>query len=204
MIEIDLKRSQVSIVDAHQRGFELQDTVQILGIVDFDERLHAEFARVEIKVSQVAVVEALGDQQNAVGSGGASLGHLIAVDEEVFPQHRDLHHLPHGEQIVEMPLKEMFVGQHTQACGPVLLVGEGDLYRIEVGTNDASRGRGFLHFSDQRQIGLRPQSRHEIAHGWRVGQPVLNRLHRTKPLRLGDLTPFVVDDPSKNIVGGKR
>ncbi len=55
VVQICDKCSQVAVVDADEGGFQLQYSVQVFGIVDLDQRLHAEFAGVEIQVAQVAI-----------------------------------------------------------------------------------------------------------------------------------------------------
>ena len=163
VIKIDDKCAEVTIVDADQRRIELEDTVEILGILDFDERLHPEFTGVIVKVAQVAVIQALGDQQDAVGSRGTGLDHLITINDEVLSQDGDRHGLSHGPQKIEMPLKEVFVCQNAETRGAMSLVGERNLHGIEISPDDPSGRRRLLDLGNQRHVGLGPQRRHKIA-----------------------------------------
>ncbi len=88
--QIGDKCPQVAVVDSDQGGSSFSGRGRDFRGRKFQSTIPCEFAGVEIQVAQVAVVQAFGDQQDAVGTGSASLDHLIAVDDEIFPQHRDL------------------------------------------------------------------------------------------------------------------
>ena len=115
VFQVSHERSEVSIVDADERCFELQDSVEVLGIVDFNQAFHAEFGRVEVEVAHRAVVEAFGDQQNAVRSGGSGFGNLVAVQDEIFPHHRYFDRVANGGQVFQLTLEVRLVREATDA-----------------------------------------------------------------------------------------
>src|SRR4030095_12350000 len=102
-----------------------------------------------MQFAEVAVVEALGDQEHCVGARGPGLEELVRIQNEVFAEDGNLDCGANLPQVVETPLKVLLVGQNAKATGPGSLVDAGDLDRIKVGPNDPLAGAGFLDFGDE-------------------------------------------------------
>jgi hypothetical protein len=81
----------------------------------FNQRVHPKTVCVTVQVVKLSVIQTFGDQQHAVGTSDTRFRNLITVDDEFFPHHRNANDLADVMQIVQMPLKEVFVGQHAQA-----------------------------------------------------------------------------------------
>ena len=78
---------KIAVVDADQRGAGVEHALQILRLVQLHQRRHAQLARLVEQLPQIAVVEALGDQQHRVGPGRAGFDQLIRVENEILAQH---------------------------------------------------------------------------------------------------------------------
>ena len=87
--QVGHERPQIAIVDSHQRGADFQYPIEIVRIIDFDQRFHPQLAGVEIEIAQPAVIEAFGDQQDAIGAGEAGFQDLISLEQKIFPQDRN-------------------------------------------------------------------------------------------------------------------
>ena len=59
----------------------------------------------------MAVVEAFGDQEHGVGAVGPGLEHLVAIDDELLPQHRQRHGDPRAFEIDEAAAEPRAVGE---------------------------------------------------------------------------------------------
>ncbi len=57
-------------------------------------------------------VQRRGDEQDAVGTQNPRLDELVLVDHEVLAQHRQVHGVACGAQVVVVALEVTFVGQH--------------------------------------------------------------------------------------------
>jgi hypothetical protein len=87
-LQADLEAAQVAVVDADQRGSQLQREVEFAAIMDFDEYRHAERVGDGLEVAQRRQIECRDDQQYGVGTHGAGLMDLVRVHQEVLAQHR--------------------------------------------------------------------------------------------------------------------
>jgi arabinofuranan 3-O-arabinosyltransferase len=167
------ERPQVAIVDADQPGAALQDARQLLGVVKLDERIHAQRASLGKQSRQVAIAEDLGNQEDCIGAGHAGLQELIAIEDEVLAEDRQVDGSADRGEILQSPLKERLIGQHADAGGPMSGVRPGDGDRIEIRAQHACRRRRFLDFRDDAD---RPRAFERCA-DWpgrgRVGEPTL-------------------------------
>ena len=83
--------------------------------MDFGEHVHAEFVRRLGQVARRGIVDRRHDDEDAIGTKGARLHHLIGVDHEVLAQHGEEGRLARGGQIIGASLKRRPVGQHREA-----------------------------------------------------------------------------------------
>ena len=110
--EIGPKRCQVPVVHADQRHAQRQGTLELLGVVDLDERGHPEPDRQPTQVDDLRISQDPHDQQHCVRSRTACLVHLERVDHEVLPQHRQIDRRANGDQIRQRASEIPLVRQH--------------------------------------------------------------------------------------------
>ena len=96
------------------------------------------------------VVERCHDDQDAVGAVGARFDHLVGVVHEILAQHRQAGGRAGRHHEIEMALKRRRVGQHRKTRSAAGFIGACKCRRVEVGADQALRGRSLLYFGDQR------------------------------------------------------
>ena len=75
--DISLHRAKIAIVDPKERVARVREpnmidhAVQVGGIVNFEQRGHPEFDRKDLEIDDLALREALGDEEDRVGADGA-------------------------------------------------------------------------------------------------------------------------------------
>ena len=144
------KAAQVAVVDAQQRRLQLQRAVQLGAVMHLDQHAHAVRERHRLQIGHLRVVQAGGDQQDAVRAHRARLKDLVLVDHEVLAQHRQRAGGTRLLQILGAALEVLQVGQHAQAGRAVARVARGDLGRAEVGADHALARAGLLDLGDHR------------------------------------------------------
>ena len=131
-LQRDLERAQVAVVDAEQRRPQAQRAVEFAAVVHFHQHRQAERQRGGLQVRQLRIVEAGGDQQDAVGPQRTRLDDLVFVDHEILAQHRQRAGGTRLLQVGGRALEEARVGEHAQAGRTAGLVAGGDLGRHEM------------------------------------------------------------------------
>ena len=86
--ERGLERLQVAIVDADEFRFQAKRPLQLLVIVDFDQRVHAEREGRGFELGGAGIIDRGHDDEDAIGAISARLRHLIGVVHEILAQHR--------------------------------------------------------------------------------------------------------------------
>ena len=66
--QIRLERAQIAVIDSNERRTRLQYPLAMIGLVKFDQWRHAELDRFVKQLSQLAIVQTLGDQQDRIGA----------------------------------------------------------------------------------------------------------------------------------------
>jgi hypothetical protein len=82
--------------------------------VGFDQRFDADRARSAEKRRDLGIGERRDDEQDGVGSGRACLDDLVAIDDEVLAQDRQLAGRAGRAQIVEASAEERAVGEDRE------------------------------------------------------------------------------------------
>ena len=122
--DVHLHRRQVAVVDPQDAVALLRepdqaaDRQQRIHVVDLQQHGHAQLARGDHQVHQVARRQRLGDQQDRVGPGGPRLVHLPQIDDEVLAQHRQRHRLLDLCDVFEPALEVLLVGQDADRRRP--------------------------------------------------------------------------------------
>ena len=86
-------------------------------VVHLDQHGQAELAGLVVQPAQGVVVERGDDEQRQVGAGGAGLDQLVAGDDEVLAQHRDVDGGADGAQVVEAAAEAALLGEHADRGG---------------------------------------------------------------------------------------
>jgi hypothetical protein len=129
---------QVAVVNSKQFRARGQHAWNIFKVVQFDECVHAKTLSVPVQVVQLHIIQALGNQQHTVRTSDTRFGDLIAINHEFFAHHGDPHDLPNVAQIVEVPLEEVFIGEHAQARGSGNFVLPSDRDGVKIWANQPS------------------------------------------------------------------
>src|SRR5688572_6403406 len=87
-VQRDREITQVAVVDADQRRTQLQRTVELDGVVHFDEDIEPVTDRGILQVAESRIVQRRDDQQDRIGAERAGFGHLVVVDDELLAQYR--------------------------------------------------------------------------------------------------------------------
>ena len=201
-VQRHVERAQVAVVDADERRLQPQRAIEFGAVVHLHEHVHAERERAGFQVGHPRVVQAGGDEQDAVGAERARLDDLVLVDHEVLAQRRQRAGGARLLQVGGRALEEAFVGQHAEAGSAVGRVAGGDLGRHEPLPKHALAGAGLLHLGDDGGVAgghLCAQRRREAAH-------VAPRLRLFAPARqaalgtaCGDLVALDGDDAFENV-----
>ena len=104
------------------------------------------------QIGHSRVVQASGDEQNAVGAHGTRLVNLVRVDHEVFAQHRQLARSAGLLQKVGLALEKLTVGQHRQTSRAMFGITLRNVSGHKVGTQHAFGRAGFFHLGNHRGL----------------------------------------------------
>ena len=105
------------------------DAHQVVEVVHLDQAGHVQLGGQDLQVDQLAGLEALGDQQDRIGAGGAGLVDLPGVDDEILAQDGQLHRVADRLDVLELALEILLVGQDAEGVGAGGFVGLGDRRR---------------------------------------------------------------------------
>lgn len=89
----------------------IDDAIEILCIVHFEQRGHAKFDAENLKVDDLTLSQALCDEQDGIGTGRARLPDLIGVDDEVFAKYRQGDRISNRMNELELSAKIVSVGE---------------------------------------------------------------------------------------------
>ena len=87
--------------------------VQTFNIVHLKQNSHAKFNRKNLKVNNVLLSQAFGDQQNGVGAGGATFPNLPTVNNKIFSKNRQRHRGANEFYKIQLSAKVHLVSQAT-------------------------------------------------------------------------------------------
>ena len=166
MLQVRLHDLQVAVIDADQLWVETQHSLQVGSVMELDQSLHPQPHGSLIQVGQLGIIQALGDEQDAIGADGTGLQDLILVEDEVLPEQWHVDGLANLPQIVEVPLKVFLVGQDAETRRSVFDVRPGNLGGREVGPDQARRRRGPLHLGNQSHRMVTQKGGFEVAYRW--------------------------------------
>src|SRR5580698_1577819 len=125
------KSFEVAVVDADQPRLQAQRALELLFVMHFDERVHAERGCGRFQLGRASIVDRGHDDQDAIGTISARFGHLIGVVHEILAQHRQRHGGARRAQVIEMALERRRIGQDRKAGGAACFISLGQGRRIE-------------------------------------------------------------------------
>ena len=123
--------------------------------VEFHERRHPEVEDLAIEASEMAVVEALSDEQNGIGTMSPGLDHLIGIDDELFAKHWQRHRLAGGDKVGQTAAEALAIGQHRDRCSPSGGVAPGDRGGLGPGPDFTGRRAAAFEFSNKADAARR-------------------------------------------------
>ena len=97
--------------------------LELGGVVDLDQAVEVEFARLVLDRAQLLVVERADDQQHRVGPVDSRLVELVGVDDEVLAEDRQVAGLTGGAEVLERAAEAPLLGQDRERGGAAALVG---------------------------------------------------------------------------------
>src|SRR5829696_2001393 len=153
--EVDAEVRQVAVVDPHDVDVELERGLELALVVDLDERVEVELARLGVQLRELAGPERANHQQHRVGARHLGLDELVAVDGEVLAQHGQVGGGDRLAQVVERAAEVLLLGQDRQGGRTAALVGPGDLANLRALADHPGRRRAALVLGDHRGSGLR-------------------------------------------------
>ena len=102
----------------------LERDLELLLVVDLDEHVEVERARLAVQLARASSGSQRGDdQQDRVGARGRRLVELVGVDDEVLAQHGQVRRRARGAQVVERAAEVERLGEDGQRGGAAALVG---------------------------------------------------------------------------------
>jgi len=142
--EANFEGLEVAVVHAIGIAAQILDEVDLFGGMDFTKNVEAIPVGDHREVIQIAVAERGGDEEDGVGAMSAGFGDLILVDDEVFAKAGKFGGSGSDFKVVQAALEERLVGEDGERGGSGSFEIDGEGLRIEVGTDDALRGRGLF------------------------------------------------------------
>ena len=122
-------------------------------VMDLDQRVHAEAARLGDHRARCVVVEQRQHHQDRVGARDPRLGHLAQIDEEILGEDRAVELAPSRREIVERTAEISAIAQHAERVGDAGIAAR-QRGRIGAGPDRARRRRSLLDLEDEARARL--------------------------------------------------
>ena len=155
-LDVDAEVRQVAVVDPEHVGLDLERGLELALVVDLDERVEVERARLVQQALELVQLERGDDQQDRVGAGRGGLVELVGVDDEVLAQdgQRRRRRAPRAGRRASRAKWNGSV-RMRQRGGAAALVGAHDLGDLGALADRPGRRRAPLVLGDQRDAGPR-------------------------------------------------
>src|SRR4029077_8719128 len=111
------QRFQVAVVYAKDAGVRCECAIEFGCGVDFDERLHAEFATEGNQVAKLRIVQGCHNQEKTVGVIGAGFPDLPGIENEILAKDWQRDSFSGFAQILERAMKEFFLSKDGKGGG---------------------------------------------------------------------------------------
>src|SRR5690606_9727082 len=190
---VDLEGLEVAGVDADDLGTGVDRALDLLLVVDLDERGEADGPGALDEGLQGRLVEGGDDQQREVGAVRAGLPELVGGDDEVLAQDRDVHpgadRLQGGQRAAEAAL----LGEHGDHGRAARLVVGGEAGRVGDRGERALGGAGALDLADHLDA-VAAQRGGAVLGGGGLRGALLELVEADARLPLREVGPHSVDD----------
>ena len=125
---------------------------------------------------------------------GAGLPQLVAGDDEVLAQHRDVDRGAHGVQVGERPAEPALLGEHADDGGAAGLVVGGERGRVVDGRELALGRAAALDLGDDAHAVVAAQRGDAVLAGGSLGRGLLELVEREQRLALGQVGTHTLED----------
>ena len=156
---VNRERTQVTLVDPHERCSYGKGSGEFILIVDLHERIEADTRRRLMEPEELVVVKGGGDQQHAVRTHQPGVVHIDLPDGEVLADHRESRRRPGDLQVIDGAAEVVDVREHREARRAAVSIRGGQDGRVEVGREWSLRRRAPLDLGNHTQPrGTQPSS----------------------------------------------
>jgi hypothetical protein len=100
-MDVDGERAEVAIVHAHDSGACGDRHVELVGVVDLNQRVESELAGATHQDAQHPRCQRRHDEQDRIRARGGRLEQLVRRYDEILPQHRHVNRLANRDQMIE-------------------------------------------------------------------------------------------------------
>ena len=119
VIQAYLKGMQIAIIDADHIKTQRQRHIQLGPVMHLYQHIHADITGQPIQGFQLFrfIHKSGNNQQNAIGTDGARLIHLIFINNKILADNRQVTGIAGSCEIILMALEKVMIGQYRQAGG---------------------------------------------------------------------------------------
>ena len=200
-LDVDREVGEVAVVDAEDVGVDVERALELVLVVDLDEDVEIQPARLSVQLVELVVVEHGDDQEDRVRAGRRRLVELVGLEDEVLTQHRQLRGRDRVPQVLERAAEVHALRDDRQRRRATPLIGLDDLLHRRALADDPGRRRAPLVLGDHGQAGARERLAERPAL-----RPLVERrlqlLQRRGPAPTLELLPRRLDDPLENVQEG--
>src|SRR4029077_9148224 len=107
-LDADVERLQVAVVDANDAAARGDGTVEFIGRVDLDERLHAKFAAEGEEVAKLRVMQYGNHEQEAVRVVCACFPDLPGIEDKILAEDGNIHGFSGVAEVFERTAKKFW------------------------------------------------------------------------------------------------
>lgn len=208
---------EVAVVDAQEGVARFgeadvrQDAEEVVRRMDLEQDGELELVGEDHEVEQFGLAQALGDEEDGVGPGGAALPDLVGVDDEVLAEDGEGHFVADAVDVFEFAGEEAFVGEAGDRRGPgvVILSGDGDgvkgIVILVFGPDPAGGGAFALDLGDDGGSGVffaAGDSGEEVARASAFGSAFFECFEGLLVLAQANFFDLVVDNLAEGVWDG--
>ena len=113
---------KVSVVDADEVAFHGKGTLELLGVMGFDEDIEIEFEGVTFEFMGKSVIEDGEDEENGVCSDRFALVDLVVVKDKVFSHEGDRGNTFYFCEVLRVSPEPIAFAKYGETSGTIFLV----------------------------------------------------------------------------------
>lgn len=123
-IHVDIQGFEISVVDADYVRVKLQRSIELVAGSNLDDAIEVQGFRFPVEVCERLLVQDCRYQQHCVGSEYRRLEDLVAIDDEILSQNRQVTRFARFAQILESAAKVLVIRKHRKSRRPSALIGD--------------------------------------------------------------------------------